>query len=243
MRFFNLLIMFSLIVSVVGLADDRKPAPLPLMVVLQQDLRPQVDEKEFDAGFRYLLQELPPDRTVEIFVFRHDKLWRVLAGSGTELTWPPANFSFTERSAATRPYAALLSLLQARRTEAQSILLISNGAMSGTSSAAETPPALPQLVEYCRTHRVRLVGVYADEFAPVASLRQAQYQDASAICSARNLSRSSRQLYHASREGLEQDPTSCDWFREAMHATNGAIYYKFERYLDVFAEILKKEEF
>jgi|GEM_PF-6267668 len=243
MRNFSLLLFFCLLLSAGAPAADPTPAPRPLLVVLQQDLQPQVSEKAFDDGFRYLLQALPADRPVEIFVFRHDKLWRVQAGSGIDIAWPPAEFTFTERSAATRPYAALLSLLQACQATEQCVLFVSNGAMSGTSSGEETPPALPQLVRYCRDHHVRLVGVYADEFVPVASLRQAQYQDATAICSARNLSSNSRQLYHASREGLTPETTACDWFREAMHATRGEIYYKFDQYRDVFTEILKKEKF
>jgi hypothetical protein len=243
MRFISLLKIFILLLSAASVLASEGDGPPPLMVVIQQDLQPQVNEKNFDDGFHVFLKEYLPQRDLEIYVFGENSIRMLHAGRGADIQWPSAQFAFTQKSAATRPYAALLSLLKARRTSRQTVLFISNGSAGGMNSPAQMPFALTQLVDYCEAHKVRLVGVYADDFTPVASLRQARYQDATAICSARNLSQTSRQLYHASREGMQQETTTCDWFREAMHATAGEIYYKYDAYRDVFTEIANKEKF
>ena len=242
-----LFVLMAFALAAVPLYAAETASPTPYILFVQKDLRPTLDDFDFEQGIEFLRQSLPQDRKILVISFMNNDFSLDFEGTVANLHWPPGGFNFTSCSPATLPYRVLFDYLLDNSVRNTTIYVISNGmsqdlmqfsnadssqlvahaaarsrAMAGGDNSVDagdtytfTPdryPTIPELVEYCKQNRVRLVGFFVDS-------------DRGSIL-------------------MENQNTKPTLYREAfmyvMRASKGDGYWNFTSFKSIFKNALKK---
>jgi hypothetical protein len=117
-------ILLFMLFGALTVAETNSGAPV--FVVLQQDLRPSINNLNFDRGFSLFLDQFTSKRQVEVFGYCKNKVFPVASGSAGIMNWPPSGFDFVAGSARTVPFKGVLAILKHRKISNQDVYLISN---------------------------------------------------------------------------------------------------------------------
>lgn len=173
-----------------ALAFGQTPAPKPCIFLVQQDMRPLIDEYDFEAGFLNLVKTLPADRPVVFVAFAGTAYKELFSGKASELTALPKGFQFMVTSAQTTPYKTLLQFLKDKSLSDTFVYVITNGSSQDLLHCAESEdpeqlssrgrsggsisfpvivksPLLNELTDLCKKTKVRLVGFLVQKNVPM----------------------------------------------------------------------------
>lgn len=238
-----------------GIAADAGSVspPEPLILFLQQELRPHNNPGDIDRGMVELLSRLPPGREVAIYAFQQERYRLLLAGPAGRLHWPPPGFELTVAGAATGcPFRALLAFLQDQKLEDQTVCFISDGYSGdpyarltvgpvtvGTPRTPDGYPPVLALIDHCRLRHIRVIGVYADR--PPTHPTAADAGQRLAGVPASNPENLPASVYLGNSTGRREHlrPASFDRFRYAVEESGGKAFYGFGSYRGLFRKLVK----
>ncbi|MBP7864464.1 MAG: hypothetical protein KA419_00830 [Acidobacteria bacterium] len=224
---FSLLLASALTLAAVSATPAPSPAPgRPLVFFVQKDIRPTIDNFDFEDGFTFLMKSLPADRQVVFVSLLNNIYTEEYSGAASSLSWPPGGFYFEAPSAATTPYMNIYRYLRDHSIQDTTVFLVSNGvsqdliqyessyANDRYSFLPDRFPTVSILVDYCKTFRVRIVG-----FLVWKSL---------------NI------LNKVSGDEKDDDSVFRDSLVYVTKATRGEIYWNFSTFKGVFKSAMKK---
>lgn len=224
---FCLLLACALTLAAASATPEPVPAPnRPLVFFVQKDVRPTIDNFDFEEGFTFLMKSLPADRQVVFVSLLNNLYTEEYSGAASSLSWPPGGFCFEAPSAATTPYMNIYRYLRDHSIQDTTVFLVGNGVSQDLiqyessytsdrySFLPDRFPTVSILVDYCKTFRVRIVGFL--------------------VWKSMNI------LNKVSGDEKDEDSIYRDSFVYVTKATKGETYWNFSTFKGVFRSALKK---
>lgn len=248
-----------LILTLVGLltaglqAGDKVQPGQEVLMLIQQDLEPQIDHLDFNEGLSAFLRDLPATMPVRIYAFRGDRIFRLLMGPAGSLKWPPHGFEFSSPSPNPTPYQDLLFFLQKLKVENQRVFFLTNGHskqldayvsregfLQGASVyTPEAYPVLPRLAKFCRAKKIHLVGIYSSGYIPMRGRDSIAFDDAS-----EESEPITQETLRAGTAASDDDVhINFSSFRYVVETSGGVAFFNFTSYRSLFKRLIKEEIF
>lgn len=240
--------------ALAGAAADARSTPAePLVLFLQQDLRPHNNPGDFGHGMAELLSGLPPEREVAVYAFQQERFHLLLSGPAARLQWPPTGFELTVASAASScPFRTFRAFLQAQGLENQTVCFISDGYSSdpatrftigpitmGTPRTPDGYPPVQELVGHCRHHNIRVIGIYADHSPTHSNTADAGQKRTGVPDSIPDDRHACIPPGNSTDRREQQRPVSFDRFRYAVEESSGKAFYDFGSFRGLFRKLVK----
>jgi len=193
-----------------------------ILLFVQKDLLPAVNQLGFDKGYRFFLDNLKGEHYVKFYFFIQNDYQMVQDGMANTCNWPLEQVTFGLPIPSTTPYKNLLRFLKENQLRKQTVFFVSNGSSQDMLQLVDTEGFLQgpdtftptsyqpakELKKYCRKNQIRLIGLL--------------------VPTTRRSPRGNEQIYLTT-------------FRYVVEESGGIAYYNFNTFTGVFTAILKKE--